>query len=142
MLTRYDPFSDFDRISDRFFGDRGSRALWMPMNAVRREGHVEVTLDLPGVDKDSIDLTVERNVLTVSAERHFLTHDNDQMLARERPEGSFTRQVLLGDALDADGVEAGYADGVLTVKIPVAEQAKARKVEVAAGEPQRQAIDV
>jgi len=141
MLTRYEPFGDFDRLTDRFFGDRSRGASWMPMDAVRREGHVEVSLDMPGVDRDSIDLTVERNVLTVSAERHFIARDTDEVLARERPEGSFSRQVLLGDALDADGVEASYDSGVLTVKIPVAEQAKARKVEISVGSSEKQAID-
>ena len=140
MLLRYDPFREFDRLNERFSGGRWAGASWVPMDAIRRDDHVEVSFDLPGVDPDSIDLTVERNVLTVKAERHHFTSDTDEVLARERLEGAFSRQVLLGDALDADGVEASYDDGVLTVKIPVAEQAKPRKVEIQSGGAK--AIDV
>jgi HSP20 family protein len=129
MLMRYDPFRELDRFTDQLFGSPG-RAPWVPMDAVRHDGTVEVRLDLPGVAPESIDVTVERNVLTVKAERSWWPAEGDEILARERPQGSFSRQLLLGDALDGDQVEARYEHGVLTVTIPVAEKAKARKVEV------------
>ena len=129
MLMRYDPFREMDRFTDQLFGSP-TRAPWVPMDAVRRGDHVELFFDLPGVRYDSIDLTVERNVLTVRAERHWAPAEGDDVLARERTQGSFSRQVLLGDALDGDRVEAEYHDGVLHVSVPVAEQAKPRKVEI------------
>jgi HSP20 family protein len=129
MLMRYDPFREFDRFTDQLFGSP-TRVPWVPMDAVRHEGSVEVRLDLPGVAPDSIDVTVERNVLTVKAERAWWPAEGDEILVRERPQGSFSRQVLLGDALDGEGMEAHYEHGVLTVTIPVAAKAKARKVEV------------
>lgn len=129
MLMRYDPFREMDRFTDQLFGSP-TRAPWVPMDAVRRGDHVELFFDLPGVRYDSIDLTVERNVLTVRAERHWAPTEGDDVLARERTQGSFSRQVLLGDALDGDRVEAEYHDGVLHVSVPVAEQAKPRKVEI------------
>lgn len=133
MLMRYDPFREMDRFTDQLFGGTG-RAPWVPMDAVRRDDHVELFFDLPGVQPDSIDLTVERNVLTVKAERHWAPAEGDDVLARERTQGSFSRQVLLGDALDGDRVDAEYRDGVLRVTVPVAEQAKPRKVEIRTGE--------
>jgi HSP20 family protein len=126
MLTRYDPFRDFDRLTDRVYGAGKS---WMPMDAFREGDRVVVQFDLPGVDADAVDLTVERNVLSVKAERSLPENDRE-WLAKERPTGTFSRQVLLGDALDGGGVEATYDRGVLTVSIPVAEQAKPKKVEV------------
>ncbi len=140
MLLRYDPFREFDRATERFFGSRSGTTSWMPMNAVRRGDHVEVSFDLPGVSPDAIDLTVERGVLTVKAERHQVATEADEVIARERPEGTFSRQVLLGDALDPAGVEASYDAGVLTVKLPVAEKAKPQKVPIAAGD--KAAIEV
>lgn len=133
MLMRYDPFREIDRFTDGLFGNAG-RAPWMPMDALRTGDHVEIHFDLPGVRPDTIDLTVERNVLTVKAERQWWPDEGAEVLARERTHGTFSRQVLLGDALDADHVDAGYENGVLTVKIPVAERAKPRKVEIHGGE--------
>jgi HSP20 family protein len=135
MLMRYDPFREIDRFTDGLFGN-AARAPWMPMDAVRKDDHVEIHFDLPGVDPNSIDLTVERNVLTVKAERQWWPQEGAEVLARERTQGTFSRQVLLGEALDADRVEANYANGVLTVRIPVAEKAKPRKVEIHAGDTQ------
>lgn len=132
MLMRFDPFRDFDRLAEQVFGSRP--APWIPMDAVRREHEVELSFDLPGVRPDSIDVTVEQNVLTVKAERAWYPAEGEEVLARERAHGTFTRQVLLGEALDTDAVRAGYTDGVLTVRIPVAERAKARKVEITRGE--------
>jgi HSP20 family protein len=125
----YDPFRELDRYT---------RSPWMPMDAVRRGDQVELRFDLPGVAPDTIDVDVERNVLTVRAERHWVPDDGDQILARERTQGTFSRQVLLGDALDPEHLEAHYDHGVLTVRVPVAEQAKPRKVQIHVGSPQAQ----
>jgi len=130
MLLRFDPFREFDRATDQAFG-RTTRTV--PMDAVRRGDTVTVWLDLPGVAADSIDLEVERNVVTVSATRAYSPAEDEQVLARERRQGTFSRQLFLGDSLDPDSLTADYADGVLTLSIPVAEQAKPRKVSVAAG---------
>jgi len=102
----------------------------MPMDAYRKGDQFVVHFDLPGVDPSSIDLTVEKNVLTVSAERRWQASEDEQIVASERPQGQFSRQLFLGESLDAERVEARYDQGVLTITIPVAEQAKPRKVEV------------
>ena len=130
MLTRYDPF----RFGDGLFGGPGRP--WMPMDAVRKGDHVELRFDLPGVRSDSIDLTVERNVLTVRAERSWSPEEGADVLTRERTHGTFSRRVRLGAALDPAHVEAHYADGVLRVTVPVAETAKPHKVEIHSREPQ------
>jgi HSP20 family protein len=130
MFTRYDPF----RFTDGLFGNPARP--WMPMDAVRKGDHVELLFDLPGVRPDSIDLTVERNVLTVRAERSWSPDEDADVLARERPHGTFSRRVRLGEALDSARVEAHYDDGVLRVTVPVAETAKPHKVEIQSGEPQ------
>jgi HSP20 family protein len=139
MLMRYDPFRELDRYTESLFGGP-ARAPWMPMDAVRHGDHVELRFDLPGVAPDSINVDVERNVLTVRAERHWAPTEGDEVLARERTQGSLSRQVLLGDALDPERLEAHYDHGVLTVRVPVAEQAKPRKVEIHVGSPE--AIEV
>src|SRR5215211_6421248 len=130
MLMRFDPFREFDRLTEQLWG--GVRTT-MPMDAYRQGDHFVVRFDLPGIDRDSIDLTVERNVLTVSAKREWKPEDGTEVIASERPQGSFSRQLFLGDSLDADHIEASYDNGVLTVRLPVADQAKARKVEIASG---------
>ena len=135
MLMRYDPFREIDRFTEGLFGN-SARTPWMPMDAVRRGDHVEILFDLPGVRPDSIELTVERNVLTVKAERSWWPEEGTEVLARERTQGAFSRQVLLGEALDAERVDAHYDQGVLRVTIPVLEKAKPRKVEIQSGEPQ------
>jgi HSP20 family protein len=135
MLMRYDPFREIDRFTDGLFGNP-VRTPWMPMDAVRKGDRVELEFDLPGVRPDSIDLTVERNVLTVKAERQWLPEEGAEVLARERTHGTFSRQVLLGEALDPERVDAQYDQGVLRVTIPVREQAKPRKVEIHSGEAQ------
>ena len=139
MLVRYDPFRDFDRFTEQVFGGP-QRTQWMPMDAFRHGDHVELRFDLPGADADSIDVTVERNVLTVKAERSWTPAEGDEVLARERPQGAVTRQVMLGESLDTDRLTATYDRGVLSVSIPVAEQAKPRKVEIHSGD--RGAIEV
>jgi len=143
MLMRTDPFRELDRLTSRAFGTRGLPAV-MPMDAYRRGEQFVVHFDLPGVDASSIDLTVEKNVLTVSAERQWQTAEDQQVVASERPQGTFSRQLFLGEGLDPDGVAATYDNGVLTVTIPVAEQAKARKVEISSsggGQTKAEAID-
>jgi HSP20 family protein len=131
MLMRFDPFRELDRVTQQLW--TGARPPVMPMDAYRHGEEFVVQFDLPGVDPDSIDLTVEKNVLTVSAQRSWQPQEGDQVVASERPQGSFSRQLFLGESLDSDHISAGYANGVLTVTIPVAEAAKPRKVEITSG---------
>ena len=131
MLMRFDPFRELDRLTEQTWS--GARLPAMPMDAYRRGDHFVVHFDLPGVDPSSIDLTVEKNVLTVSAERHWEPAEGNQVVVAERPQGRFSRQLFLGEGLDADHIEASYDQGVLTVTLPVAEAAKPRKVEITAG---------
>jgi len=133
MLMRTDPFRELDRLTQQAFGT-ASRPAVMPMDAYRHGDQFVVHFDLPGVDPASIDLTVEKNVLTVAAERRWQAPENQEIVASERPQGAFTRQLFLGENLKADQVEASYDNGVLTVTIPVAEQAKPRKVEITSGQ--------
>jgi HSP20 family protein len=128
MLMRSDPFREFDRLTDQLWGN--GKLPVMPMDAYKQGDHFVVHFDLPGVDTSSIDLTVEKNVLTVSAERSWQRDEGLDVIAAERPQGRFSRQLFLGEGLDVDHVEARYDNGVLTVTIPVAEQAKPRKVEI------------
>ena len=132
MLMRTDPFRELDRLTQQVFGTPGTlaRPSAMPMDAWRDGQEFVVELDLPGVDPASIDLDVERNVLTVRAER--VARNGDwEMLASERPRGAFSRQLVLGDNLDLDQIEAGYEGGVLRLVVPVAEKAKPRKIQIA-----------
>ena len=145
MLLRYDPFRDFDRWSRELFSaaQGGPTQGWMPMDAIRRGDHVVVVLDLPGVDPSSIDLTAEKNVLTVKAERNYQPGEGEQVFLRERPQGAFTRQVFLSENLDLDKIEAHYENGVLAVTIPVSESAKPRKIQISgATQTDQQAITV
>jgi HSP20 family protein len=130
MLLRFDPFRELDRVAETAWG---RAATPMPMDAVRRGDTVVVSFDLPGVDPGSIDLTVERNVLSVKATRTPDRSEGDEVLASERRFGSITRQLMLGDTLDGSGIAADYDAGVLTVRIPVAQAAKPRKVEIGTG---------
>lgn len=132
MLMRTDPFREIDRLTEQFFGTAARPAV-MPLDAYRDGDWFYAAFDLPGVDPDSIDCTVERNVLTVRAERRRPAGDNVELVAAERPMGTFTRRLFLGDTLDTDKLEAGYDNGVLTLRIPVAERAKPRRVTVTAG---------
>ncbi len=140
MLMRTDPFRELDRLTQQALGTRMRPAV-MPMDAYREGDHFVVHFDLPGVEPSSIDLTVEKNVLTVSAERNWQANDNQQVLASERPQGPFSRQLFLGEGLDTERVEASYDNGVLTVTIPVAEQAKPHKVQISAGGGKAKAIE-
>jgi HSP20 family protein len=145
MLMRTDPFRELDRLSQQVFGTQGTlaRPAVMPMDAWRDGDTFVVELDLPGINPDSIDLDVERNVLTVKAERPGRDGDTE-LIAAERPRGVFSRQLILGDTLDTERVAASYDAGVLTLRIPVAEQAKPRKITIGSnGHGQdRQAINV
>ncbi|HUW02246.1 MAG TPA: HSP20 family small heat-shock protein [Acidimicrobiales bacterium] len=128
MLMRFDPFREFDRLAGEAATNR--RNPLMAMDAYRHGDAVTVHFDLPGVDRDSIDITVEKNQLSVSAERAWRPSEDDQVVASERPQGTFNRTLFLGDGLDPDRIDADYRDGVLTLTIPVAETAKPRKISV------------
>ncbi len=135
MLMRFDPFRDLDRLSQNLWnGDVGRRMNGMPIDAFRRGESFYVQFDVPGVDPSSVELTVEKNVLTVTADRPRLWGDDVEVLVNERPTGTFSRQLFLGDTLDADNIQASCENGVLTVTIPVAEKAKPRKVAIAQGD--------
>jgi HSP20 family protein len=136
MLVRTDPFRDFDRLAQQMLGTT-ARPAAMPMDAWRDGEQIVVEFDLPGVDPDSVDLDVERNVLTVRAERRPPTWDDTEMIAAERPRGVFSRQVILGDTLDTDRIQARYDAGVLTVRLPIAEKAKPRKIAITNADPDR-----
>ena len=128
MLMRTDPFRELDRLAQQVLGTP-NRPAAMPIDAYRRGDEFIVELDLPGVDAESIDLTVEHNVLTVHAERR-RPADDVELLVGERPQGTFSRQMFLGDTLDTANVAADYTDGVLTLTLPVAERAKPRRVAI------------
>jgi HSP20 family protein len=132
MLMRTDPFRDFDRLTEAVLGTRARPAV-MPMTAYRDDGTFVVHLDLPGVTTDSIDLTVEQNVLTVHAERKPPVGESAERVLDERAYGVFSRQLFLGETLDVDRLTADYDSGVLSIRIPIAEKAKPRKVEVTGG---------
>ena len=142
MLLRTDPFRELDRLTQQAFGGSGTlaRPSVMPMDAWRDGDTFHVEFDLPGVDPDSIDLDVERNVVTVKAERPPRASDAE-LIAAERPRGVFSRQLILGDNLDTDRIVAGYDSGVLTLEIPVAEKAKPRKISVTSRGGDRQSIN-
>ena len=140
MLMRTDPFREFDRLAQVM--GTPARPAAMPIDAYRKKDSFLVQFDLPGVDSEAIDLTVEKNVLTVHAERNRPEADGVEMLVAERPQGTFTRQLFLGETLDTDRIEAEYTDGVLTLRIPVAENAKPRKVEIGTTGSKKTALSV
>jgi HSP20 family protein len=141
VLMRTDPFRDFDRLTQQVFGTP-SRPAAMPIDSYRTGDTFIVEFDLPGVSGDSIDLTVERNVLTVHATRQRTQGDQTEMLVAERPFGTFSRQLFLGETLDSERIVASYTDGVLRLEIPVAEQAKPRKVDIQVAKKETAAITV
>lgn len=140
MLMRTDPFRELDRLTQQFFGSTGtfSRPAAMPMDAYRTDSQFVVEFDLPGVRPESIQLDVERNVLTVQAQRHTATDDTTEYQVAERPRGTFSRQLFLGDTLDTDHIEASYDAGVLTLRVPLAEEAKPRRIAIHAGDEKKQ----
>lgn len=136
MLMRTDPFRELDRLTQQFVGGvdgTQTRPAMMPMDAHRSGDEYVIEFDLPGVSPESIDLDVERNVLTVRAERNIQFKDDAEVQVAERRRGVFTRQLFLGDTLNTDSIDASYDAGVLTVRIPVAEQAKPRKISISGG---------
>ena len=145
MLMRTDPFRELDRLTQQMLGSSTgtwSRPTAMPMDAWRAGDTFVVAFDLPGVDPTAIELDVERNVLTVKAERRPAVSGEDvEMQVAERPLGVFSRQLFLGDTLDADRIEAGYEAGVLTLRIPIAEKAKPRRIAISATEGDHKTID-
>jgi HSP20 family protein len=145
MLMRTDPFRELDRLTQQVLGNNAgtwSRPTAMPMDAYRDGDRFVVAFDLPGVAPEAIELDVERNVLTVKAERRpIVTGDQVEMQVAERPLGVFSRQLFLGDTLDTENIAADYEAGVLTLRIPVAERAKPRKITITAGDNGRREID-
>src|SRR5919199_1255678 len=130
-VMRFDPFRDLDRLTQQMFGgSREGASRSVPMDAYRRGDRFFVHVDLPGVDPQSIDLTSEQSVLTIRAERRFEPQEGDEIIVNERPQGTFARQLFLSEALDSDNIDATYEQGVLTLVIPVAEQAKPRRIQV------------
>ena len=146
MLMRTDPFRELDRFAQQVLGTAARPAV-MPMDAWREGEEFVVEFDLPGIEADSLDIDIERNVVTVRAERPGVD-PNREMLATERPRGVFSRQLVLGENLDTDRIQATYREGVLSLRIPVAERAKPRKIAVGRGDgavdnaaPAREVID-
>lgn len=137
MLMRTDPFRDFDRLTQQLFGTT-TRPATMPMDAYRSGDDFVIHFDLPGIDPESIDLDVERNVLTVRAERRSPAPEEAELIAAERPTGQFSRQLFLGETLDTERINASYDAGVLTLRVPVAEQAKPRKIHISGGSSPQQ----
>jgi HSP20 family protein len=128
MLMRFDPFRELDRMTQQMWRETTRPAA--PMDAYRHGDHFVVQIDVPGVDPEAIDLTVEKNVLTVTATRERSFAEGDEVLVAERPLGEFRRQLFLGEQLDTENISAEYDNGVLTLTLSVAEQAKPRKVEI------------
>ena len=132
MLMRTDPFRELDRVAQQVLGT-AARPAAMPIDAYRKGDEFVALFDLPGFSSDAIDLTVERNVLTVHAQRNRPENEDVELLIGERPHGTFSRQLFLAETLDAEKISADYTDGVLRLRIPVREQAKPRRVDIAVG---------
>ena len=132
MTIDYDPFHRLDELRERLLSG-GRTPLSFPMDAYRRGDEFVVHLDLPGVEPETIDVAVENQVLTVSAERRSEQHEGDQFLVSERPQGRFQRQLRLGSTIDTEAIAASYDDGVLTLTLPVSERAKPRQIQVGRG---------
>ena len=136
-MLRFDPFRDFDRMTEQLLGGPAANVRtprFMPMDLYRSGDHFVLHADLPGIDPGSVDVSVENNVLTIAAERSERTEEGVQWIASERFTGRYLRQLSLGDGIDSDKISATYANGVLTVTLPVAERAKPRKVSIAVDE--------
>jgi HSP20 family protein len=137
---RTDPFHEFDRLAQQVLGST-TRPSVMAMDAYRSGDDFVVHFDLPGVDPESIELDVERNVLNVRAERRSPAPEEAELLVAERPTGTFTRQLFLGETLDTERIDASYDAGVLTLRIPVAEQAKPRRIQITGGDSDRKQLN-
>lgn len=138
MLMRFDPFRELDQVAQQVF--RQTARPTAPMDAYRHGEEFVVEFDLPGVDPSTIDLTVEKNVLSVTATRRREYAEGDEVLVAERPQGEFRRQLFLGEQLDTEHIKADYDNGVLTLRLSVAEQAKPRKVQISGGSRQKEII--
>jgi HSP20 family protein len=136
-LMRFDPFRDFDRMMEQNFSGAARTPRSMPMTALRRGDVFLVDLDLPGVDRNDVELTVERNVLTVRAQRAPVQQEGDEVIIDERPYGEYARQLFLGDMLDTTKLSADLRDGVLHLTIPVSEQSKPRRIQLGSSESTR-----
>lgn len=136
MLMRFDPFRELDQVAQQL--TRTTSRTGVPMDAYRHGDQFFVQLDLPGVDPSSIDLTVEKNVLSVTASRQRTFGEGDEVLIAERPHGEYRRQLFLGEQLDTENISAEYDNGVLTLTLSVAEQAKPRKVQIGTGSRQKE----
>lgn len=135
LLTSFDPFfRDLDRIADGSFARRPQTPRMMRVDAFRTGDHFTVNFDMPGVDPASVEVTVEKNVLSVNAERHWTPEEGDQVVIAERPQGRFERKLYLSDNLDTERIEAHYDRGVLSLHIPVSAASKPRKVQVSSGD--------
>jgi HSP20 family protein len=136
-VLRFDPFRDFDRLTEQLLGVQSGTARaprFMPMDLYRSGDHYVLHADLPGIDPGSVDVSVENNTLTIKAERSERTEQGVQWISSERFAGTYMRQIALGDGIDAEKITATYANGVLTVTLPVAERAKPRKVSISVDE--------
>ncbi|MEU1262642.1 Hsp20/alpha crystallin family protein [Streptomyces cellulosae] len=133
MLMRTDPFREFDRLAQQVFGP-GTSTSAMPMDAYRAGDDYIVHFDIPGIDPESIEIDVDRNVLNVRAERRSPAPEDADVVVAERPNGNFSRQLFLGDTLDTERIDAQYDAGVLTLRIPVAESAKPRRIQITGGD--------
>jgi HSP20 family protein len=136
MSISYDPFNQLDELRDRLLSG-GRTPLSFPMDAYRRGDEFFVHLDLPGAQPDTVDVTVENQVLTVTAERRFEQREGDEFIVSERPQGRFSRQLRLGSAIDTEKIAASYDDGVLTLTLPVSERARPRQIKVGGGGSQQ-----
>ena len=141
MLLRFDPFRELDRLTEQLTGSAAAPPT-IPMDAVRTGDTVQVYFDLPGFEPSSVDLEVDRNVLTLTAERGWQPQEGEEVIVKERRDGRFTRQLMLGDRLDGSNIKADFRDGVLRVTIPVSESAKPRKVEIGGGSSSTGAINI
>ena len=142
LLTTFDALAEFDRIARRAFGPvpAGTQAAGIRMDAIRRPHEIELRFDLPGIDTDSLEVTVDRGVLSISARRSQEFGEDETPFIRQRVMGSFAHRVRLSDSVNADGIEAAYEAGVLTVRVPLQEKALPRKVEVRAAAPAVEAV--
>jgi HSP20 family protein len=138
-LMRFDPFRELDRLADQALaGARTARTL--PMEALRRGDQFVVSIDVPGTDPNDIDVTVERNVVEITAHRQPIRQEGDEVIVDERPQGEFRRQLFLGENLDSDNLSAACDRGVLTLTIPVSEASKPRKVQIGHSDEERQPV--
>jgi HSP20 family protein len=138
LLTTFDALGEFDRIARRAFGPAPAGATQpagIRMDAIRRPQEIELRFDLPGIDTESLDVTVDRGVLSITAQRSQEFGEDEKPFIRQRFMGSFAHRVRLSDSVNADGIEAAYEGGVLTVRVPLQEKAQPRKVEVRAAAP-------